>query len=386
MSLVYLDNNASTRPDPLVVDAVARASTDLFANPASAQHKYGHLAAEAVAKARAEVAQFLDAPRNAVVFTSGATEANNLAIKGVWTESRAGHSPRDKVLVGATEHPAVLEAAERIAKWGATVVRVPVCDDGQIDLRALESLLDERTLLVSVMAANSETGTLHPLGTVVALARAAGALVHTDATQHVGRLPFSMADSDVDLVSISGHKMHGPKGVGALLVRRGVPIAPQLDGGDHERGRRSGTLNTPGIIGLGVAAELAARRMDQESRVRELRDRLYDAFQSAIEGVTLNGSPTERLPNTLNVRFEGADAEAVMARTPSVACSSGSACHSGASSPSHVLRAMGLSDEQAHESIRFSLSHDTTPTEVDQAAAAISASVASVRQTVVGAV
>ena len=343
MNLIYLDNNASTRPDPLVIDAVVRTSLELFANPASGHHVPGQRAAEAVELARAEVAALVDASSSAVVFTSGATESDNLAIKGVWSAGRAGDNRRDKVLVGATEHPAVLHAADRLTSLGARVFRVAVDADGRLDLDALDDMLDERTLLVSVMAANSETGTINPLSEVAHRAQAVGALFHTDATQYVGRLPFSMRDLNADLVSISGHKMHGPRGVGALIIRRGVRIDPEHDGGEHERGRRSGTLNTPGIVGLGVACTLAAGRMADEASVRDLRDRLHRRLADRCGGVTLNGHETERLPNTLNVRFEGADAEAVMARTPSVACSSGSACHSGAQSPSHVLLAMGVS-------------------------------------------
>ena len=381
---IYLDNNASTKPDPLVVEAVSKASIDLYANPSSGHHAHGERAAIAVEQARREVALLLDARPSEVVFTSGATEADNLALKGVWSARPQGTEGRDTVLVAATEHPAVLEAAAALAADGARVFTVPVDSAGVIDVNALEQLLDERTLLVSVMAANSETGTINPIQLVGARAHAHGALLHSDATQLVGRLPFSMAELDVDLVSMSGHKFHGPKGVGALTVRRGIDVAPQLAGGNHERGRRSGTLNVPGIVGLGVGAKLARDRFDEANKVRELRDRLHSMIADLVPGVSLNGHPRERLPNTLNLRFEDADAEAVMAGAPLVACSAGSACHSGAPAPSHVLLAMGNHSEHARESIRFGLSRLTTEVEVEMAAEAIAESVANVRRMLVG--
>ena len=365
-SLIYLDNNASTAPDPAVVEASCRAMVDLFANPSS-QHGPGRLAAAAIDQAREQVAELCGAAQREVIFTSGATEADTLAICGLWAASRKANSPRDTLIVGSTEHAAVLEAARSLQDSGARVVVVPVDRYGVIDLDALSSQINDRTLLVSIMSANSETGVLTPVSDVVAAARSVGAYVHTDAAQWVGRLPFDMSDIGVDLVAISAHKMHGPKGVGALLVRRGTPLLPVLHGGGHERGLRSGTLNTPAIVGFGVAARLAAERFDEADSIRQLRDRLHSGLHARLGNVELNGHVETRLPNTVNLRFPGADAEAVLASLSQVACSAGSACHAGAPEPSHVLTAMGLSSRAAHESLRFSLSRTTTEAEVDRA-------------------
>jgi cysteine desulfurase len=378
-SVIYLDNNASTAPDPLVIDAVADALRHLFANPSSS-HPWGREAASAVEQARERVALLLGCPSSWVTFTSGATESDGLAVRGAWEATRRSGSPRDTIIVGATEHQAVLEAARSLEPCGARVEVAPVDRHGVIDLNALSEALDDRVVLVSMMAANSETGTLAPLSDIVRLARRSGALVHSDATQMVGRLPFDILSLDLDLVSLSGHKMHGPKGVGALVARRDVPLAPQIYGGGHERGLRSGTLNTPGIVGLGVAGALAAERFGEAAGIARLRDRLYDGLAGSDLGVSLNGHPTARLPNTLNVRFTGADAEAVMASLRTVACSAGSACSSGVPEPSHVLLAMGLNPDAAAECLRFSLSRETTETEIDAAVGEIASAVKFVRE------
>lgn len=379
--LVYLDANASTAPDPEVVSVVAEAMTGLYGNPSSGHHKPGSLAARAVTDAREDVGALVGAYPNEVIFTSGATESNNLALTGIW-QARLASEGRFKVVVSATEHPAVLKTAEALATVGAEVVIAPVDQTGRVDLQQLATLVDEQTVMISVMAANNETGTINPIGEIVQLARAVGALVHTDATQIVGRLPFSMDGLDVDLASFSGHKMYGPRGVGALICRRRIALAPLLHGGGHERGRRAGTLNTPGIVGLGVGARLAGMRFHEAAQIELLRDRLHHAVVERVGEVALNGHATDRLPNTLNLRFHEADAEALMAAMPSVACSTGSACHSGAPDPSHVLLAMGISREEAQQSIRFSLSRTTTRDEIDRAVDAIAAAVAYVRRAV----
>lgn len=379
-SVIYLDNNASTEPDPLVVQAVNDASIRLFANPSSTHHGPGHLAASAIYAAREEVAGLMGVRPSEVIFTSGATESDNLAIKAVWAGRQATDPRRNRLVIGATEHPAVLNAALALAPAGAEVVLAPVDPSGRIDVESLAGLVDERTLFVSIMAANNETGTVNALGDIAACAHAVGAFVHTDATQLVGRLPFSM--DDLDLVSVSGHKMHGPKGVGALICRRNVPLGRLFDGGDQERGRRAGTLNTPGIVGFGVAARLATERLSESTAIAGVRDYLHSRIEASTGDVVLNGHETNRLPNTLNLRFRGADAEALMAAMPSVVCSAGSACHSGAPGPSHVLLAMGLTREEAQQSLRFSTSRTTTREDADRAAAAIAEAVAYVRTAV----
>ncbi|MCC6630146.1 MAG: cysteine desulfurase [Chloroflexi bacterium] len=379
VDIIYLDNNASTAPEPEVSEAVGWALRDLYANPSS-QHPAGRRAAASVERAREQVAALISCAPRAITFTSGASEADGLAICGLWEGNRAVGLRRNTVIVGATEHAAVLESARSLRAAGARVIEAPVDRFGMIALDALRKLVDEDVLLVSVMAANSETGTLAPLSEVAAIAKECGAYVHTDATQYVGRLSLDMEALDLDMVSLSGHKMHGPKGVGALAVRRGVPIAPRIRGGGHERGLRSGTLNTPGIVGLGVAAELALGRFGDTEAMAGLRNRLHQGLSARLDGVHLNGHQTERLPNTVNLRFSGADAEAVMTSLRRVACSAGSACSSGIPAPSHVLVAMGLSPQEAHQSLRFSLSRNTTTADVDAAIDELVAAVTFVRE------
>lgn len=375
---LYLDSNASTAPLPEVVTAVSEAMEGAWGNPASA-HLSGRSALDRVEDARGLVADLVGARPSQVVFTSGATEANNLALSGLWEASRATTPERTQIIVGATEHPAVLEVADLLSKTGADVVTLPVTSAGVVDLDVLADTVNDRTLLVSVMAANNETGVIAPIETIVEIAHAAGAYAHSDATQMVGRLPVSFGDLELDLMSLSGHKMHGPKGVGALVTSRHTPIAPQVLGGGHERGLRSGTLNTPGIAGLGVAAKLADVTPATIAGVGALRDRLVAGLVATVGDVEVNGADSHRLPNTANVRFAHAEAEAVMANMPDVACSSGSACSSAIPRPSHVLLAMGLTPTAASESLRFSLSRFTTPEEVDEAVARTSEAVGNVR-------
>jgi cysteine desulfurase len=348
-----------------------------FGNAASAQHAVGRRAALAVDIARDQLAGLLGCSVGEVAFTSGATEANNLALKGLFDGYRGD---RRRVLVSATEHKAVLGAAESFASKGGKVDIVPVNRFGVVEVGALAELLGPDVLLVSVMAANNETGTLNPIGGIVEMAATCGALVHTDATQWAGRLPVDVREWRVDLLSLSAHKFYGPKGVGALYVRRRTPIAPLLHGGEQERGLRSGTLNVPGIVGLGEAAALARETMGADAqRLTALRDRLQGELARRLGGVGLNGHPAERLPNTVNLRFEGAEADAVMVNMPEVAVSSGSACTSAVPEPSHVLVAMGLDRDAAEESIRFSLGRPTTGADIDRAVDEVVRAVGAVR-------
>lgn len=377
---IYLDNNASTAPDPRVVEAVANALRELVANPSS-QHAAGQAAAAQIEAAREQLAALLGCRSREVVFTSGATEANNLALLGAWLGTRTTTPNRNRVVIGATEHPAVHEVAAELVRLGAELVVVPVHSSGLLDLAQLASAVDNRTLIVSVMAANNETGVISALAEVVAIAHGHGAWVHSDATQAVGRIPLSFAALDLDLLSMSAHKMHGPKGVGALVCSRQVPLTGIAIGGGQEHGLRSGTLNTPGIIGLGVAATLARSRLAENAQIEKLRDWFVEQLTQKIPAVEETGHSIVRLPNTANLRFVGADADAVMAGMPLLACSSGSACSSAVPTPSPVLLAMGLSSTAASECLRFSLSRTTTEIELSAAVEIICAAVQHVRTT-----
>lgn len=368
---IYLDYNATTPVDPDVLDAMLPWLRGFFGNPAS-QHGYGRTAAHAVETARQQVASLLGCSGSEVIFTSGATEANNLALKGAVESAPPG---RNRVLVAVTEHKSVLDSGAWLRGKGTTVDPVPVGRDGVVDLDALTTMVGPDVAVVSVMLANNETGVINPIAEVAALARGAGALTHTDATQAVGRLAVDVRALDVDLASVSSHKLYGPPGVGGLYVRRRTPLAPLLHGGGHERGLRSGTLNVPGIIGFGAAATTAGHRLGSDaSRFRALvallRSQLLAHFPGvqpvAIDQDTEAEPPT--IPNTLNVRFPGVDAEALIANTPSVAVSTGSACSSLVPSPSHVLLAMLGDTEAASECIRFSVGRPTTEDDVTTAA------------------
>lgn len=371
--IINLDHNATTIIDPRVADAVHVASTTLVGNPSSA-HALGQVAAAAIEKARYQVAEALGARRREVIFTGGATEANNLALLGVWASARESGSSRHKMVVGATEHPAVIAPARALRDRGLTIELAPVLRDGRIDLSRLTELIDEDTLLVSVMLANNETGVLNSVPEVVELARSKGVLVHTDATQAPGRVPVDFQGLGVDFLSVSAHKMHGPRGVGALLVDRTARVPggsaafePIVYGGGQEHGLRPGTYNTSGIVGMGIAASLLTEHLAVMVDVRSKRDTMAHQLGSRIGATRINGLEAPRLPNTLNMQFVGADAEAVIAGLPQVACSTGSACSSGEPRPSHVLTAMGLSKTEASECLRFSLAPTTTADEIDSA-------------------
>lgn len=362
---VYLDNNATTQVDPRVVEAMLPFFSSFYGNAASRGHAFGWQADEAVETARGEVAELIGADPKEIVWTSGATESDNLAIKGV-AEMYAARGQH--IITVSTEHPAVLDAARHLEAQGKSLTYLSVDRHGQIDLAELEAALTDGTVLVSVMLANNETGTLQPIAAITELCRARGILVHTDATQGAGKIPVDVNALGVDLLSLSAHKMHGPKGVGALYVRRRNPrvrLSAQMDGGGHERGFRSGTLNVPGIVGFGAAARHCRTENDEATRrISLLRDQLYAGIVQAVGDVSLNGHPSARLPNTLNVCFHGLEGEALLANLPDVALSSGSACSSASVEPSHVLKALGLSDRDAHSSLRFSLSRFTTEAEI----------------------
>jgi cysteine desulfurase len=364
---IYLDYNASAPLDPRVAEAMLPALTGGVGNASSA-HRFGRRQAAFVGGAREQVAGLVGGRPSGVVFTAGATEANNLALRGA---VEAAGARRSRLVVSAVEHASVQQTARRLVELGlAKLDVVAVTPGGFVDLDSLDDLLGPDVLMVSVMAANSETGVLNPVSEVAERARAAGALFHCDATQQVGRMPFDMVEVGADLVSLSGHKICGPAGVGALVgsaaaLRRLVPV---ISGGGHERGLRSGSLNVAGIVGLGAAAEIAGGERSAESeRVGALRDRLVAAIGERLPGVSQNGDVTRRLPNTANLRFAGADAEAVISNMDPVATSAGSACSAGAIEPSAVLVAMGLSREAAFESVRFSLGRFTTEAEIEQA-------------------
>ena len=374
--MIYLDFNATTPVDAAVFETMVPWFTSAFENPASS-HAPGRRANRAVTEAREAVAQLLGCEPSALVFTSGSTEANNLAIKGLLSPHTATRCRR--LVVTAAEHKSVLETAGSLPP-DTLVDVVPVDHLGRIDLDALRSILAHGPALVSVLAANNEVGTLNPIGEVANLVHSTDSLLHTDATQWVGKVPVDVGDWDVDLLSLSSHKVYGPKGVGALYVRRGLQLQPQLHGGGQERGLRGGTLNVPGIVGFGAAAKLAGEVLETERvRMKILRDRLLQSLQAEISNVVVNGDLNDGLPNTLNVRFVGAEADAVLAGLPDVSAATGSACTSAVPTPSHVLLAMGLDSVAADECVRLSLGRTTTTSEIDRAVQLLAGSVDRVR-------
>jgi cysteine desulfurase len=379
---VYLDCHATTPLDSRVIEAMTPFLAEHFGNAASRTHLFGWKAADAVAAARAQVAALVGAGApDEIIFTSGATESDNLAIKGVAAALAGGRRREEaEIITVATEHRAVLDPCRRLERDGFRVTCLPVDPHGLVAPDAVRAALTDRTILVSVMAANNEVGTLAPLAAIGRYTRERGVLLHTDAAQAAGKIPLDVEALGVDLLSFSAHKMYGPKGVGALYVRRGVALAPLLDGGGHEAGLRSGTLNVPGIVGFGKACELCRQEMaDEEERIRALRDELHAAITAELDDVTLNGHPTGRLAGNLNLSFAGASAEAVMAVMQDVAVSSASACTTAAVEPSHVLRAMGVKPSLAHCSIRFGLGRFTTAEEIAYAARRVVEAVRRVR-------
>lgn len=378
---VYLDNHSTTRVDPRVVEAMLPYFTEHYGNAASKQHEFGWRAEAAVEQARKQLATLIGAGAEEIVFTSGATESINLALKGV---AEAYASRGKHIITAATEHKAVLDCCKRLEKYGYRVTILPVDRTGLIALDRLQEAITRETILVSIMTANNEIGTLAPVEAIGTLCRERGVLFHTDATQAVGKIPVDVRAMCVDLMSFSAHKMYGPKGVGALFVRAANPkvkLLPQIDGGGHERGVRSGTLNVPAIVGFGEAARLAVQEMEEERRTTaRLRDRLVHQILSTVEATWLNGHPTSRLPNNANITFKDADADTVMMEMKDVAVSSGSACSSAQPEPSHVLKAIGLSTEEAKCSLRFGLGRFTTEEEIEFAFARVVETVTKVRE------
>jgi cysteine desulfurase len=359
---VYLDHHATTPLDPRVLDAMLPYFTERFGNPHSTQHAYGWRAEQAVEQARAQVAALIGALPEEVVFTSGATEANNLAIRGI--AARAGD--RRHFVTCATEHPCVVATCRALRRDGFEVLELPVRADGLLDLDRLRAALRQDTALVSIMTANHEIGVLQPVAAIAQICHERGTLLHTDAAQAAGRIPLDVRALGIDLLSLSAHKLYGPKGIGALYLRRGLRIAPLFAGGGQERGLRPGTLPTPLCVGFGQACALARQEMPAEAaRVRALRDRMYEGLRQALPDVRLNGAAEPRLPNNLNLCLPGADAEDLLAGLPDLALATGAACASATQEPSPVLRALGLSDEEIQGSIRIGLGRTSTAAEVE---------------------
>jgi cysteine desulfurase len=363
---IYLDHNATTPVHPAVVEAMLPYLRDHFGNPSSS-HVYGQRARQAVEHARDQVASLLGCEPDEVVFTSGGTEANNLAIRGVLELSGS----RRHIVTSTVEHPATARPCELLAQQGVEVTRLPVDGTGRVLVEEARAFVRGDTALVTIMLVQNETGTLMPIAELAQLAHERRALIHTDAAQAIGKIPARVGELGVDLLSVAGHKLCAPKGVGALFVRRGTPIAPVLVGAGHERGLRPGTENVPFIVGLGAACELAADLATEADRQRALRDELWDALRAGIQNLRLNGHPSERLPNTLNVSLPGVRGSVILAAAPELAASTGSACHEGGEVASSVLLAMGIDAAIALGAVRLSLGRSTTAEQVARAAGAL---------------
>jgi cysteine desulfurase len=363
---IYMDNHATTPMDPRVFEAMRPYFVDLFGNAASRNHSFGWEAEEATEKARKQIADLIGATPKEIVFTSGATESNNLALKGIAEiyAERGNH-----IITQATEHKAVLDPCKRLERQGVRVTYVPVKQNGLIDLDQLRDAITDKTILISIMYANNEIGVVQPIQDIGKIAKEKGVLFHSDAAQAVGKIPVTVMSDGIDVLSLSAHKLYGPKGCGALYVRRRNPrvqITAQIDGGGHERGMRSGTLNVPGIVGLGAACEIAKREMAEEStRLSFLRDKLKNKLITELDEVYINGSMEHRLPHNLNISFAYVEGESLLMGINDVAVSSGSACTSATLEPSYVLKALGAGDDLAHSSIRFGIGRFNTEEEID---------------------
>ncbi len=364
---IYMDNHATTPLDPRVLEAMMPYLTTKFGNAASRNHSFGWEAEEAVDKARAQIAALINAKPKEIIFTSGATESDNMAIKGVveFYKEKGNH-----VITCVTEHKAVLDSCKALERAGKAVVTyLPVDKYGMVDPDDVRKAITDKTVLISIMFANNEIGTIHPIAEIGKIAKEKGVIFHCDATQAVGHVPVDVEKCGIDLMSLSAHKLYGPKGVGALYVRSKGPrvrLTPLIDGGGHERGLRSGTLNVPGIVGFGAACEIAGQEMAEEmQRLTDLRNRLQAGIFERLDEVYLNGHPTERLPGNLNLSFAYVEGESLLMGISEVAVSSGSACTSATLEPSYVIRALGIDDELAHSSIRFGLGRFNTEEEVD---------------------
>ena len=378
--MIYLDHNATTPVDPQVVEAMQPFFTQYFGNPSSLSHSLGWQTEAAIEKAREQLAIAINADPVEIIFTSGATEANNLAIKGV---AESYMTSGKHIITVETEHSAVLEPCRYLEKLGFSVTYLPVQSNGLIEMSALEKAMRSKTILVSVMAANNEIGVLQPIAEIGKLCHEKGVIFHTDAAQALGKISLDVRTMNIDLMSVTAHKLYGPKGIGALYVRRKSPrvrLSPQMHGGGQERGLRSGTLYTPQIIGFGAAVESAIASQTQEMhRQKELRDRLWQTIQS-IPGIHLNGHPTQRLPNNLNVSIEGVCGADLLSRLRhQIALSSGSACSANKTTPSHVIKALGRSDRLADATLRFGLGQHTTAEEIEQTALTVIEAVRSLR-------
>jgi cysteine desulfurase len=377
---IYLDNNATTPMDPRVLEAMLPYFNQKFGNAASRNHAFGWVAEEAVDYAREQVAKIIGASEKEIIFTSGATEADNLAIKGVFEmyQEKGNH-----IITTTTEHKAVLDTCKHVEKLGARVTYLPIQSDGLINLQELEAAMTNETILVSIMYGNNEIGVIQPIKEIAAIAHKYGALFMTDATQAVGKIPVDVIADGIDLLAFSAHKIYGPKGVGALYVRRKGPrvkVTAQMDGGGHERGMRSGTLNVPGIVGFGKACELCMLEMKSEAkRLSALRDKLQSSL-TVLEESYVNGNVDHRLPHVANISFKYVEGEGLMMAMKDLAVSSGSACTSASLEPSYVLKSLGLSDDLAHSSIRFGLGRFTTEEEVDYAIEVTKKSVTHLRE------
>ncbi len=379
---IYLDNHSTTPMDPRVLEAMLPYFTEKFGNAASRNHAFGWQAEEGVENARKQIAKLIHADPKEIVFTSGATESDNLALKGV---VEMYHEKGDHIITSSTEHRAVLDTAKGLeAKRGLKVTYLPVDKFGMVNPEDVRNAITDKTILISIMFANNEIGTLNPVKEIGKIAKEKGILFHCDATQGVGKVPVNVQEMGIDLMSFTAHKIYGPKGIGALYVRKKNPrvrITAQMDGGGHERGMRSGTLAVPLIVGFGKACEICEREMAAEAtRLTTMRDRLHKTITTALEDVYLNGHPTERLPNNLNLSFAYVEGESLLMGCKEIALSSGSACTSATLEPSYVLRALGVGTELAHSSIRFGLGRFTTDEEVDYAAKRIIETVNKLRE------
>ncbi len=369
---IYMDNHATTQMDPRVFKAMTPYFTEVFGNAASRNHSFGWQAEEAVEKARKQIADLIGATPKEIVFTGGATESNNLALKGVaeMYAERGNH-----IITAATEHKAILDTCKHLEKQGVRVSYLPVQGDGLIDLDMLRESITDKTILISIMYANNEIGVIQPVAEIGKIAKERGVLFHTDGVQALGKVPIDVNRDNIHLMSLTGHKLYGPKGVGALYVRRKGPrvqLASQMDGGGHERGMRSGTLNVPGIAGFGEACALCQAEMPEESkRLRHLRDKLKAKLESELDELFINGTMESRLPHNLNISFAYVEGESLLMGINDIAVSSGSACTSATLEPSYVLKALGAGDDQAHSSIRFGLGRFNTEEEVDYVAAKV---------------
>jgi cysteine desulfurase len=378
---IYMDNHATTPVDPRVLEAMLPYFTERFGNAASRNHEFGWTAEEAVENARGQIAKLINATAKEIIFTSGATESNNLAIKGVAEMYR---EKGNHIITQVTEHKAVLDTCKRLEKYGSEVTYLPVEKDGRINLDDLRRAITPKTILITIMYANNEIGVVQPIAEIGKIAKEKGVFFHVDGVQAAGKIPVDVQKDNIDLLSISAHKIYGPKGVGALYVRRRNPrvqLAAIIDGGGHERGMRSGTLNVPGIVGLGKACEICMNEMPEESvKMRALRDRLKEKLFANLDEIYINGSMEHHLPNNLNVSFAYVEGESLLMGINDVAVSSGSACTSATLEPSYVLKALGVGEDLAHTSIRFGLGRFNTAEEVDYVASRVTEVVRRLRE------